>query len=163
MRGLETPLGRLTLCCCLLAPCAATAALSAQRPDVLTLKQAVNDALLKSDLAVNQRDSIEQANLGLQLARNSFQPKIVPNVLGSFGQTNVSNQTYRVDVAQRFTTGTEVRVGVGTATAQIPSTDPAAPGDVHFYDSDTTLTISQPKRSGGLSPKNRGNLRYAVR
>ena len=104
-------------------------AVEAQREhQVLTLAQAVNEALVNNDRIVNQRDSVEQAALGVRLARNNFQPKIVPNIQGSFGRTNVSNQVYRVDLTQRFTTGTEMRLGVGTSTAQIPAAP--FPGDI---------------------------------
>ena len=122
---------------------------NAQVPPVVTLGQAVNEALEKNDRLVNQRDTIQQADLGLELAHDAFQPKLIPNVLGSFGQTNVSSQTYRVDLAQRLTTGTEVRLGVGTATSQIPG-QPGLPdgGDIHFYSADTTLTLSQPLLKG---------------
>lgn len=122
---------------------------SAQVPPIVTLGQAVDEALAKNDRLVNQRDTIQQADLGLELAHDAFQPKIVPNVLGSFGQTNVSSQTYRADLVQRFTTGTEVRLGVGTSTSQIPG-QPGLPssGDIHFYSADTTLTLSQPLLKG---------------
>ena len=93
---------------------------TAQTSPVVTLAQAVDEALVKNDRLVNQHDTIEQASLGVRLARNQFQPKVTPNILGSFGQTDVTSQTYRVDLSQRFTTGTEVRLAVGTATSQIP-------------------------------------------
>jgi outer membrane protein len=115
---------------------------------VLTLAQAVDEALVKNDRLVNQQDITEQAELGLRLARNAFQPKVVPNILGSFGQTDVSSQTYRVDLAQRFTTGTELRLGMGTATAQIPGLPGTLDGDIRFYNADTTLTLTQPLLKG---------------
>jgi outer membrane protein len=120
----------------------------AQAPSVLTLAQAIDEALVKNHQLVNQHDSIARADLGVRLARNTFQPKITPNILGSFGQTDVSSQTYRVDVAQRFTTGTEVRLGVGTATAQIPGQLGGVSEDIRFYNADTTLTLSQPLLRG---------------
>lgn len=132
----------------LAAQAAAPALTPAQAPPMLTLAQAVDEALVKNDRLVNQHDTIEQADLGLRLARNAFHPKVVPNVLGSFGQTDVSSQTYRVDVTQRFTTGTEVRLGVGTASAQIPGPPGASDGDIRFYNADTTLTLSQPLLRG---------------
>jgi outer membrane protein TolC len=120
----------------------------AQTAPVVTLAQAVDEALVKNDRLVNQLDSIEQASLGVRLARNQFQPKVTPNVLGSFGQTDVSSQTYRVDLSQKFTTGTEVRLGVGTATAQIPGQPGVSDGDIRFYNADTTLTLTQPLLRG---------------
>jgi outer membrane protein len=125
-----------------------TVGLSADGPGTLTLTQAVSEALLKNDRMLNQHDTIEQADLGVRLTRNAFRPKVVPNILGSFGQTNINNQNYRVDVTQMFTTGTEVRMGVGTSTAQIPPLPGAAGGDIHFYNADTTLTLSQPLLRG---------------
>src|SRR5262245_23509806 len=89
-------------------------------PPVLTLAQAVQDALTRNDRLVNQQDTLAQAELGVRLARTAFRPQVTPNILGSFGQTNVNSQTYRVDLSQRFTTGTELRVGAGAASAQIP-------------------------------------------
>ena len=122
--------------------------LNAQAPPMVTLAQAVDEALIKNDRLITQHDSIEQADLGVRLARNQFQPKVTPNILGSFGQTDVSAQTYRVDVSQRFTTGTEVRLGVGTATAQIPGTPGTSEPDIRFYNADTTLTLTQPLLRG---------------
>ena len=98
---------------------------------------------------INEQDSIEQARLGVRLARNDFRPKVVPNIQGSFGRNDLINQTYRLDLSQRLATGTELRAGFGTATAQIPSAS-GIPGeaDIHFYNADTTLTLSQPLLQG---------------
>ena len=62
----------------------AAAPVSAQNSPVLTLGQAVKEALAKNDRMLNQRDTTEQADLGMRLARNAFTPKIVPNIFGSF-------------------------------------------------------------------------------
>jgi len=131
--------------CVLLLTSATAINLFAQSPPVLTLERAVTEALAKNERMLNQHDTIEQAALGVRLARNTFQPKVVPNVLGSFGQTDINSQTYRVDVTQKFTTGTEVRLGVGTSTSQIPGlAGVSGTSDIHFYNADTTLTLSQP-------------------
>ena len=79
---------------------------AAQSPPPLTLADAVNEALANNERIVNQADAIAQADLGLRLARNTFRPKVTPNIFGSFGRTDVSSQTYRVDVTQRLVTGT---------------------------------------------------------
>ena len=127
---------------------ATTMTLSAQGPPVVTLSQAVNEALVRNERIINQHDTTEQASLGVRLARNAFQPKVVPNILGSFGQTDINSQNYRVDVTQKFVTGTELRTSVGTSTAQIPPLPGNPPGDLHFYNADTTLTLSQPLMRG---------------
>ena len=41
-----------------------------------------------------------------------------------------------------------MRLGVGTATAQIPGTSGASDDDIRFYNADTTLTLSQPLLRG---------------
>src|SRR5882672_3181114 len=107
---------------------------------VLTLAEAVGQALVRNDRLASLRDDAKQSDLSLRLARNGFRPKLVPNILGSFGQSDVSNQTYRLDLTQRFSTGTEMRATVGTGTArnQIGS----------FYNTDTTLAVSQPLLRG---------------
>jgi outer membrane protein len=117
-------------------------------PARLTLADAVREALQRNERLVDQRDTTEQAVLGLRLARDAFRPKVVPNVLGSFGQTDINSQTYRVDLSQRFTTGSEVRLGLGTATSQIPAVVGQVGQDIHFYNADTTLTFTQPLLRG---------------
>ena len=124
------------------------AAQSPPRQQTLSLAQAVDEALSKNDRLVDQQDFTAQAELGVRLARSSFRPKIVPNINGSFGQTDVSSQNYRLDLTQRLTTGTELRLGVGTSTAQIPGSPASGEGDILFYNADTTLTLSQPLLRG---------------
>src|SRR6266576_732037 len=109
---------KTTLTCAVCVLCGVGVA--AQSTPMLTLEQAVQEALARNDQILNQHDATEQATLGVRLARNTFQPKVTPNVLGSFGQTNVNSQNYRVDVSQKFVSGTEIRFGTGTSTAQIP-------------------------------------------
>jgi outer membrane protein TolC len=120
----------------------------AQSPPALTLAGAVKEALANNERIVNQADAIAQADLGLRLARNTFKPKVTPNIFGSFGRTDVSSQTYRVDLAQKLVTGTELRLSTGTASAQIPGTLGDAATDLFFYNADTTLTLSQPLLRG---------------
>jgi outer membrane protein TolC len=115
---------------------------------VLSLTDAVNEALSKNERLVNQADGIAQADLGLRLARNTFRPKVTPNIFGSFGRTDVSSQTYRVDVTQKLVTGTELRLSTGTVSAQIPGELGDPQSDVLFYNADTTLTLSQPLLRG---------------
>jgi outer membrane protein TolC len=120
----------------------------AQAAPVLTVAQAVLEALEQNDRLLGHRDAVEQADLGVRLARTDFRPRVTPNILGSLGQTDVDSQSYRVDVSQRFTTGTEIRLGTGAATAQIPGTAGHASDDIRFYTTDTTLSLSQPLLRG---------------
>ena len=76
----------------------------------------------------------------MRLARNDFRPKVTPNILGSFGRSDVSNQTYGIYVTQRLPTGTELRATVGTATERNQLGN--------FYNTDTTFTVSQPLLRG---------------
>jgi outer membrane protein TolC len=130
--------------CCLWPSVAARA----QSPPALSLSQAVGEALVKNERVVNQSDAIAQADLGLRLARNTFRPKVTPNIFGSLGRDDISSQTYRVDVSQKLVTGTELRLSTGTASQIIPGDlgDPSS--DVLFYNADTTLTVSQPLLRG---------------
>src|SRR5437867_8802125 len=109
----------------------------AQEAPMLTLQQAVLEALERNERLLDQHDITEQAALGVRLARNTFQPQVTPNVLGSFGQTNINSQNYRVDVTQKFVSGTEIRFAAGTATAQIPSAAGDPQADIRFYNADT--------------------------
>jgi outer membrane protein TolC len=122
----------------------------------LSFPQAVAQALARNDQLLDAQDEVVRAQLGLKLARSAFHPKVVPNILGSFGQTDVSNQTYRVDVVQKLTTGTELRASVGTSSAQIPGSN--------FYNADTTLQLSQPLLRGfGRTVARRGLTSAEVR
>jgi outer membrane protein TolC len=120
--------------------------LGAQPSPMLTLQQAVGEALVRNDRMLDHADAAAEADLDLRLARSAFHPKVVPNVFGSFGQTDVASQHYRVDVTQRLTTGTELRLGVGTATEQIPGENGG--GDLRFYNADTSLLLTQPLLRG---------------
>ena len=133
----------------------------AQTSPPLTLEQAVNEALAQNERLVNQADSTAQADLGLRLARNTFKPKVTPNIFGSFGRTDISSQTYRVDVSQKLTTGTDLRLSVGTASSQIPSQSRLSEGDVLFYNADTTLSVTQPLLRGFGSSVARRSLTSA--
>lgn len=106
----------------------------------LTLAEAVERALAQNDRLMDVRDSVAQAGNGVRAARSYFHPQVVPNILGSFGQTDISNQTYRLDLAQRFTTGTELRAGVAAVTQQNQLGN--------FYDSEANLTLVQPLLRG---------------
>jgi len=133
--------------CLVMAVAAGLMPLAAQQgARVLTLGQAVSEALLKNDRVINQHDNAERAGLAVRAARSAFQPKIVPNMQGSFGQTDIAGQTYRVDVNQQFSNGTAIRVGGGTSSAQVPSLTGGE--DVRFYNSDTTLLLTQPVLKG---------------
>jgi outer membrane protein TolC len=136
------------LAACLLVLIAGAPRPASAQDTVLTLRAAVNEALAKNEHLVNQKDVGTQADLGLRLARNAFRPKVVPNVLGSFGSTDINSQTYRVDVSQKLTTGTELKVGLGTATSQIPAGPASGPVDIHFYNADTTISLTQPLLRG---------------
>jgi outer membrane protein TolC len=120
----------------------------AQAPPQLSLTDAVNEALARNERIINQADVIAQADLGLRLARNTFRPKITPNIFGSLGRDDISSQTYRVDVSQRLVTGTELRLSTGTASSLIPGQLGDASSDVLFYNADTTFTLSQPLLRG---------------
>lgn len=150
-RGVNVSL-RFAFC---LSICMAMPAFAQSPPPQISLADAVKEALVSNERLVNQSDTIAQADLGLRLARNTFRPKITPNIFGSFGRTDVSSQTYRVDVSQRLVTGTELKLSTGTASAQIPGVDTAS--DLLFYNADTTLTLSQPLLRGfGRSVARRG-------
>jgi outer membrane protein TolC len=129
----------------------------------LSLADAVGEALVRNERLANQADGIAQADLGLRLARNTFKPKVTPNMFGSFGRNDLSSQTYRVDVSQKLVTGTELRASVGTASAQIPGTFEVS-DDVLFYNADTTLSIAQPLLRGfGRSVARRGLTQAELR
>ena len=123
------------------APCvgllfSAAIGLGAQAPGpLLTLREAVLVALANNERMLSSRETIEQAQLGRTLAESAFGTRITPNVFGSFGQSDVRNQTYGIGASKRFTTGTEVRMDVGASTFRNQIGN--------FYAADTTLLVSQ--------------------
>ena len=119
----------------LLALLTTSGTLHAQDAPVLTLREAVWVALANNERMLTSSESIGQAQIGRELAASVFATRITPNVLGSFGQSNVRNQTYGVGASKRFVTGTEIRMDVGASTFrnQVGS----------FYAADTTLLVSQ--------------------
>jgi len=111
-----------------------------ETPPLLTLTQAIQRSLAQGDRTAVLQDAVEGADLGVRLAQSAFRPKIIPNVLGSFGNSDLSNQTYRLDLTQRFATGTELRANIGTVSSQNQLGN--------FYSSDTTFQVSQPLLRG---------------
>ena len=102
---------------------------------LLTLREAVRGALAENERMLTSRESMEQAQLGRDVAASAFRTRITPNLFGSLGQSDVRNQTYGVGASKRFVTGTEIRMNVGASTFrnQIGS----------FYAADATLLVSQ--------------------
>lgn len=111
-------------------------------PRTLTLKEAVDLALLQNDRIHAAADAIEEARLARRAAQAAFRPAFVPRILGALGNADgLSSQSYGFDLTQRFATGTELQASVGTFSSrnQLGS----------FYYSDTTLSIAQPILGGG--------------
>ena len=102
---------------------------------MLTLRVAVLTALADNERMLASRESIQQARLAQTLAASTLGTRISPNLLGSFGQSDVRNQTYGVGASKRFLTGTEVRMDVGASTFRNQIGN--------FYAADTTLLVSQ--------------------
>jgi hypothetical protein len=119
-----------------------TVAVAASPPEAraqsrVTLQQVVAEALAKNDRILDDADASPHAELDLRLARNEFRPTVVPNGFGSFGQTDLASQHYRVDVTQRLTTGTEQ-----TGPSSAPYTKCAISGAVEMGAPGTALTVA---------------------
>ena len=102
---------------------------------LLSLEEAVRMALANNERMLSSRESMVQARLGISLAESAFGSKVTPNLLGSFGQSDVRDQTYGVGVSRRFATGTEIRMDASAATFRNQFGN--------FYGGDTTFLISQ--------------------
>jgi outer membrane protein TolC len=109
-------------------------------PPRLSLAAAVSEALRQNDRILDAHDSVEQADLQVRLARNAFRPHLVPNLQGAFGQSDLANQTYRLDLTQKLPFGTQVQSTVGASSRQNQIGT--------YYASDTTLQLSQPLLRG---------------
>ena len=127
--------GRMPMLLCLAVLLGGSGVSAQEGAPVLTLHEAVLVALANNDRMLTSRESIEQAQLGRAVAESAFGTRITPNVLGSFGQSDVRNQTYGVGASKRFTTGTEVRMDVGASTFRNQIGN--------FYAADTTLLVRQ--------------------
>lgn len=103
---------------------------------LLTLSEATEIALQRSERMVEARDDLQQAKLSVNLASSFFSPKLVPNVVGSFGQTNQANQTYQLTLSKRFITGTEIRANLATTSLRNQLGN--------FWNTDTTFSVRQP-------------------
>jgi len=149
------PLRRATA---LVAVFAAGTTVSAQdsAPRTLTLKEAVDLALLQNDRIHAAADAVEDARLALRTAQAAFRPTFAPRILGALGNADgLSSQSYGFDLTQRFPTGTELQASVGTFSSrnQLGS----------FYYSDTTLSIAQPILGGGGADSARRQVESAER
>ena len=109
-------------------------------PSVLTLSEAVGQALLENQRTLGARDAVSQAQSGLAVARSTFLPQVVPHLFRIFGQSDVINQTYGISLSQKFTTGTELKA-VSGATGNRNQLG-------NFYNTDTTFLVTQPLLRG---------------
>jgi outer membrane protein TolC len=119
---------------------AAISAKPQEGPELLTLSRAVELALEHNPRVVDSRDNLEQARLSVNLAQSAFRLKVVPNILGSFGQSSLSNQTYGVRFSQRLAFGSLIEANVVSAGSRNQLGD--------FYNTDTSFLISQPLLRG---------------
>ncbi len=78
---------------CMVRPAVAPLSASDTHP-LLTLREAVLIALAENERMIGSLENITQAQLGRTLAGSAFATRITPNLLGSFGQSDVRNQTY---------------------------------------------------------------------
>ena len=139
-----------------LTACTATASAQDASPQTLTLADAVNLALRSNGRIHEALDSIEEAKIARRAAQSAFRPKFVPHVLGALGNAEgISNQSYGLDISQRFPTGTELQATVGAISArnQLGS----------FYYSDTTISLTQPIYKGGAGDPLRRSVEASER
>ena len=139
----------LRLVCFMLLGTSTAAESQPLSPPTLSLRDAVTRALDYNARLLDSRDGVEQAALSVELARSEFRPQITPNMFGSFGGNDLSNQRCSLDFSQRFTTGTAIRATVGSVSSQNQLGN--------FYTGDTTVQISQSLLRGfGPSVTRRG-------
>ena len=106
-----------------------------QTAPILELSEAVAEALARNDRVVDAQDSIRTASLSQELALSAFTPKILPNLRGSIGQTDLSNQRYGVGFSQLLETGTRISGNLDAITSQNQFGN--------YTNSDVTLQASQ--------------------
>jgi outer membrane protein TolC len=88
---------------------------AARTPSPLTLGTAIDQALARNDRVVAARDDEQRATIGVRSARAAFNPKVVPSLFSSLGQTDLANQNY----------GLALRAGCSCRAPIEPSTRPS--------------------------------------
>src|SRR6185503_20358709 len=106
----------------------------------LTLGSAIDLALARNDRVVAARDEEQRATIGVRIARAAFNPKVVPSLSSSLGQTDLANQNYGLAVSQQLTSGTEFRFNATTLSSRNQFGT--------FYAGDTTFLVRQPLLRG---------------
>ena len=109
-------------------------------PPLLTLAEAVGQALTGNPRVLAARDAVDAAALEVRVAHAAFEPQIEPNAFGWFGQSNLSNQSLGLRVSQRLTTGTVIS---GSAEAVTQRNQLGT-----YAIADTTFMVSQPLLRG---------------
>ncbi len=144
--------GALSTLCVVTNPLASAAQSSVESssPARVTLREAVASALDRGAAVADARSAMDQAALSLRLARSAFDVKVLPGLVGAFGQTSLSNQTYGVNVSQKFLSGTEISsiVGATSYRNQLGT----------YYNTETTLQVTQPLLRGFGSNVNKRSL-----
>lgn len=122
---------------------AVSAAVAQEVPPVLTLADAVALALQNNTRIQEAAAGVEEARLAQSAAGAAFRPQFVPHVLGALGADSLSNQSYGLNVLQRFRSGTELHASTSTASARNQLGT--------FYYSETTVAVTQPLFNGGTN------------
>jgi outer membrane protein len=117
-----------------------TGPIHARQAERLRLADAVREAIAQSASAMDAGDAVTLANAGLRLSHSQVSPQVTMDALGSFGQSNLANQTYGARFSQQFTTGTQVRANLGALSSQNQIGT--------YYASTTGLAITQPLLRG---------------
>src|SRR5262245_52404502 len=122
------------------AVAAAPPAAAQSPPAPLTLGAAIDLALARNDRVVAARDEEQRAAIGVRIARAAFNPKVVPSLFSSLGQSDLANQNYGLALTQQLTSGTEIRFHATTASSRNQLGT--------FYAGDTTFLVRQPLLRG---------------
>src|SRR5262245_29933257 len=113
-----------------------SAAVLARDLPVLGLADVVREAIARSSAALDAREAVEIAQAGQRVADWNVSPQLSVDALGSFGQSNLANQSYGTTFSQQLTTGTRLRANVGALTSQNQLGT--------YYASTTSVQLTQP-------------------
>jgi outer membrane protein TolC len=112
----------------------------AQETRELRLADAVHEALARNPIVTDARDDVQRSQTAMRLAQSAFTPNVTPNVLGSFGQSSLNNQTYGIGFSERTLWGTEFHGNLGATSAQNQLGT--------FFSGDTSFVVTQPLLRG---------------